>query len=307
MFRTILQEAVESVEELAREDVLHNQVSESGIEQVGPKEAPAVVEASPVQVDQVVARDTNERSEELQDANIQVGDRLQIPREDSSQCCTASIMTFPTKSGGIAIVVYDDMLWAAFLAEDLEKSLHDGKVKRVAEVDDVAFYLRARAFHSPYNGSPPDCFFFGELKCPEVTHGWRWFTRLIPAPKDGTHNQKYSPPRLDSALCAGAMVTLSGRFTKVLPAKRSEPKVISLETHFILLGFLQASLPTQKNFWAILQSRQDDQTYISSIFGKDGECHIKLIGESIESSSLEPLTCAAMVRTTQLAYVCVCS
>lgn len=228
---------------------------------------------------------------------IRVGDRLHLERDDSSSFTTASV--FMVKQGGPVLIVYDDMFWAGFHVDDLEKQLKDGMVHKVKEEDDTAPSLRARAFLSPYNGSPPDSFLFDELKLPEGADSWRWFRKLLPAPKDGTFAQRFSPPRMSHILIAGAVVTLCGRVTKLLASKRTEAKeLLTTETQFSLLGLVQAELPTQRNFWVVVRSRPlsgEGHIYCSSMFGKSGENHIKSTGETTDEASIVRWTSEAVV------------
>lgn len=239
---------------------------------------------------------TEADADEQAEQRINVGDRVRMLREDSSQCNNASIMTF--NAGGACIVVFDDMLWAAYHSSYLEELLRQGSLCKLKGEEDVPCDERACTFLAPINGAPPDCFMFGELELPKEAHGWRWFSKIVPAPEDGTMNQRYSAPRISTVLSTGATISLTGRLCKLQPQKRAETKEhISTETHFLLLGFVQASLPSQKKNWAIVHSVPDDgstgQTYISNIFGKRAEeCHITVVcGAESSSSDRESMEC----------------
>lgn len=236
-------------------------------------------------------------------ASINVGDRLHIPRDDQNQACTASVMA--VKNGGPMVVIYDDMFWAAFRSDDVLELLRLGTVWKVADRDDVEADLRARVFLRPFNGAPPHYFLFGEdaLREAATSFGWRWFSKLMPAPPNGTFAQKYSPPGMGGSFVAGARVKLCGRVAKLMPAKRCEPKEpLTTETPFVLLGFVQATLPNQKSYWAIVHSKSNanlGNTYATSIFGKGGESHMTRLPEdaisNIDDAKLHSLTMAAKV------------
>lgn len=215
-----------------------------------------------------------------------VGDRLLVPRTDGSPACTASVMLVK-RGGGPTILVYDDMMWAGHPTEEIEQSLRDGVVRKVSEECDLPPAQRARAFLCPSNanGSPPDCFLFDEHILGDRACSWRWFGRLEPAPKDGTHNQRYSAPRIVSSLCTGKQVTLSGRVTRLYPSTRWEVKeVLSQSTHFTVLGFVQANLCAQKCFWILVTTAPDAvskvNVYVATIFGKSSEkTHVNSLDE----------------------------
>lgn len=248
------------------------------------------------------------------DTIIRVGDRLIIARDDASLFTTASVMTVKAANDGsnLVIVVYDDMMWAAFHYDHAEKGLIEGRIRRVSETEDVSPNERAHVFVSPYSGAPPDCFLFDEHILPEGANGWRWFRRLQPAPPNGTFGQRFSPARMQSPLIAGAIVKLCGRATKLMPGKRADAKeLLTTETEFYVLGLVQAELPMQKSYWAVVMSPPHDghegQTYVCSIFGKSGNAHMTTVAqESIgdDGATVMAWSTAAMVSAHVPCVLC---
>lgn len=235
---------------------------------------------------------------------IEVGDRIKMPREDGSQFDTASVMAL--KCDGPAVLIYDDMMWVGVMTRALEASLRNGDGSKVSAHADVPSCQWARMFMSPCNGAPPDCFLYDEHAMPATTpcRDWRWFGRLVPAPEDGSHGQRYSSPRIKGTLKAGNVVKLQGRVTRLQPLKQVEPReLLTTDTAFLVLGFLQATLPAQKAYWMVVstakQNVKTQNIYAATMFGKGkNECHVTIVGGG---DCKENLDAAVM-----LAKVCLC-
>lgn len=246
---------------------------------------------------------TKGRRDDANDLTIQVGDRLRMPRagpaSDSSMCVLASVVA--VKRDGPTVLVFDDMMWVGHPTKEVEESLMKAEVTKVSEDLDVPSCQRARVFVCPANGAPPDCFFFDERAlASEASSSWRWFGRLVPAPPSGTHGQKYSSPRISTTIKVGDCVTLKGRVTRLLPLKRVEPReLLTTSTPFTVLGFVQASLVSQKSYWLLVSSVARDITtntiYAATMFGKGRECHVSILDEKNEDD---------MSASTELAIVC---
>lgn len=215
------------------------------------------------------------------EVRVKAGDRLCVPRDELSRPTIASVMA--TKHDGPTVIVYDDMMWAAYQTLELEEALREGKVAPATEEEDVPHSQRARVFLCPLNGSPPDCFLFHERTLPAQARAWRWFSRLVPAPQNGTHGQRYSEPRLGKELLCGSSVNLSGRVTRLVPFKRSEPReFLHTGTLFSVLGFVQATLPQQKSYWAVVCSNSKEMKsthiYVATLFGKAADdIHVTIV------------------------------
>lgn len=215
------------------------------------------------------------------------GDRLHIPRDDGAACVLASVVGL--KHDGPTVIVYDDMMWAAFKTNDVEHSLKTGAIRKVSEEEDISSSERARLFLCPWNGAPPDSFLFDEHTIPAAAAaGWRWFGRLVPAPTDGTHGQRYSSPRIAKELMPGSRVKLCGRVTRLKPFKRGERKErLTNETPFTVLGIVQASLPSQKSYWLVVTScvsvpAESTQMYSATMFGKAAdEVHVTMLDVTV--------------------------
>lgn len=213
---------------------------------------------------------------------LAVGTRLSIARQDEGGCTRATVVGI--KAGSVACVVHDDMFWAGFKIDELHESLEAGEITIIPESEDVLSLLHAHVMLSPFNGAPPDAFLFDEVS---GSHhgGWRVFTELQPAPVNGKFGQRYSEPRSPCTLHKGMQVSLSGRVTRLVPMKRTETKEpISTVTEFTLLGFVQATLPSQKCYWALVCSTSTSTVYVASIFGKEGDCHMHLVRHAAVAS-----------------------
>lgn len=213
--------------------------------------------------------------------------RARMKREDKGEgphaVSCATIMGFnPT---GCTTVVFDDMYWAGYRTDSFLDAIEEGEIQLVEGTDDgdnaddedgmhVAMFINRP-------GAPPDSFFFGET---ELNSGsWRWFECVRPAPPSGTFGQSYAPSRLSTSFSSGAEVTVTGRVTRIVAAKRGEKKaVLDTRTVFTVMGFVQGTLPTQHLFWAVLSF--ESVFYVAALFSKDGECHLRLIRESHPSS-----------------------
>lgn len=237
-------------------------------------------------------------------SELKVGDRVNIPREQRNLPCVASIVTF--KEGGKTAVVYDDMMWAGFNTQEVEEWFRSGRLPRVTEEQDVPICQRARAFLCPFNGAPPDLFLFDERVLPSnQAGGWRWFGRLVPAPPNGTHGQKYSTPRFAKEMNAGCRVALCGRITRLQPLKRGEPKeMLNTSTEFTVLGFVQGQLASQKSNWLIVSSMKGEVSdsshiYVATAFGRAAEdIHVTILndGARVMHDGLKASVEEAMVR-----------
>lgn len=237
--------------------------------------------ASNASVDMDPPCEDKRRTYDALDCRVKVGDRIFLQREDISMHAAASIVTF-SKTGAV-LCVWDDMMWAGYTQDSIEKGLREGSISRVKEEEDVPMNQRARALLSPANMAP-DCFFFDErtfLRERGATAeraDWRWFALLAPAPEDGSHGQRYSAPRIPNVLKSGSRVLLSGRVSRIVPHKRSEPrKLLHSSMTFTVLGFAQANLAAQKSYWLIVSATDHDMhiketdVYVATIFGKGPE------------------------------------
>lgn len=208
------------------------------------------------------------------------GARINFPRKDEG-CSRATVMNM--SNGGTTMIIYDDMYWAGFRTEYIYEAESKGELSFIVADEDVPSSERVAMLLTPTNGSPPDCFLFDERALGKAAQsGWRWFTRIVPAPGNLTFGQKYSMPRLLHEVKTGMHVTISGRVVRLIPTKRKEVKpLLHTSTVFTLLGVVQATLTCQRYYWVALQlgsKCEEASVYIASLFDKDGGAHITPIG-----------------------------
>lgn len=211
---------------------------------------------------------------------LRPGARIHFPREANGDglCNRATVIN--VVEGGTTMLIFDDMFWAGYRTEDVRKQAESRKgLTFIAADEDVPNRDRIAMMLSPMHGSPPDCFLFEERALERAGKcGWRFFLRLVPAPKNGTFEQKYSSPRLPCEIKTGLHVTISGRVVRLIPAKRKEAKpILNTATVFILLGVVQASLTSQHCYWVALQlgsECEEGSVYVATLFDKDGGSYI---------------------------------
>lgn len=202
---------------------------------------------------------------------LKPGCRILAPRDDEG-CVRATVIGI--REGGTAMVVHDDLYWVGYRTDDLVSLLRKGEVVHLPEERDVHPQQRVAFLLSPKAGQPPDCFLIGELPLEHAS--WRLFLEVKPAPKNGMFGRRYSEPRINQELSTGMKVTVSGRVT---PLKRSSEKTppITTESYGIFIGVVDAILPSQHCFWALVQF--GESIHVASLFGKDGEAHLHVVGE----------------------------
>lgn len=223
---------------------------------------------------------------------LKAGSRLHVPREDEGGCARATVVGL--REGGTCLVVHDDLYWVGYRTDELTSTVRRGDITYLGEEDDVEPERRVCFVLTPKAGQPPDCFLVGELL---VEHeGWRLFRELRPAPENGKFGQRFSQPRIPHVLSSGMQVTLSG---KAAALKRNEKlDRVSSESSGTFLGVVDASLPSQHCFWALVQI--GEMLLIASLFGKDGEGHVHLA----ESADQPPATkVASMLSAAQVSIL----
>lgn len=207
-----------------------------------------------------------------------------IPREDPGGLERATLVAMREK--GNAIVVHDDFFWAGYAVSSLMEEVKQGTIKVIAEDEDNCLAARRPAFLLTPKGQPPDCF----LVCEHLLNNssnWRLFAGMVRAPANGTYGQKYSEPRVSADIATGYKVTMCGRLTALQRNQEKQP--IDTLTKFVFVGVLEANLPNQKCYWALvhLDGAKRPSYYVGSLFGNDGVAHVHSVDEDNRAMTVD--------------------
>lgn len=221
---------------------------------------------------------------------LKAGSRILVPRADEGGCERATVVGI--REGANTLIAHDDMYWAGYKTDMLLAAFRKGEINHLREEDDIDSRQRVMFLITPKAGQPPDSFLVGEV--PIDHRDWRVFLELRPAPANGTYDQRYCKARIAHPLTCGMQVKLTGRLA---PLKKNEKKESSLTgAHAgMFLGVVDATLPSQHCFWALVQV--SDALYIASLFGKDGDAHIHMIEDLTDKVPAEKI--AAILSTAQ--------
>ena len=189
------------------------------------------------------------------------GMRLRIER---AGCVRATVISV---NGDVILVAHDDCFYAGYALAEFQKVLQEGDDIRILQPsEDVDVSERLAMLIAPVTmqerSGCPSLFLFGEsiLGVP-TAKSHRWFSGIVPAPADGTFEQKYSAPPLEKSmkpgdgimLCDGAQVApLVPRPKGGNHRARMAVAELTLETRFTYLGVVRIALASQYRFYVVL-------------------------------------------------------
>ena len=189
------------------------------------------------------------------------GMRLRIER---AGCVRATVISV---NGDVILVAHDDCFYAGYAQAEFQKILQQGDDIRILQPsEDVAVSERIAMLIAPVTmkerSGCPSLFLFGEsiIGVP-LAKSHRWFSGIVPAPADGTFEQKYAAPPLEKSmkpgdgimLCDGAQVApLVPRPKGGNHRARTAVAELTLATRFTYLGVVRIALASQYRFYVLL-------------------------------------------------------